>query len=51
MCEIQLEKNYSSDIKKMILCNSHLGSKYCSNLMKVYIWKKRKDGFFLINVF
>ena len=50
MCEIQLEKNYSSDIKKMILCNSHLGSKYCSNLMKVYIWKKRKDGFFLINV-
>nr|UXY88348.1 40S ribosomal protein SSA [Cryptomonas curvata] len=44
------DAEYSNDIKKMILCNSHLGSKYCSNLMKVYIWKRRKDGFFLINI-
>jgi small subunit ribosomal protein SAe len=50
MCYIPTEKNHSDDIKKMILCNSHLGSKSCNNLMKVYIWKKRKDGFFIINV-
>nr|UXY87846.1 40S ribosomal protein SSA [Cryptomonas curvata] len=50
MCILLTEKKYSDDIKKMILCNSHLGSKHCSALMKVYIWKKRKDGFFLINV-
>ena len=50
MCTHLYEKRHSDDIKKMILCNSHLGSKYCSNLMKLYIWKKRKDGFYLLNI-
>lgn len=40
----------SMDIKKLILCNSHLGAKFCNNLMKIYIWKKRPDGSFLFNV-
>jgi small subunit ribosomal protein SAe len=38
------------DIKKLLLCNAHLGKKTCNNLMKIYIWKKRKDGIFIINI-
>ena len=39
-----------SDIKKLLLCNTHLGTKTVENLMKNYVWKKRKDGIFIINI-
>lgn len=38
------------DLKKLLLCNVHLGKKTCQNLMKLYIWKKRKDGIFIFNL-
>mmetsp|Transcript_46720 Transcript_46720/g.117092 ORF Transcript_46720/g.117092 Transcript_46720/m.117092 type:complete len:207 (+) Transcript_46720:398-1018(+) len=38
------------DIKKLLLCNVHLGKKTCQNLMKIYIWKRRKDGIFIFNL-
>ena len=50
MLDDMFDIKHFADVKKMILCNSHIGSKYCSNLMKIYIWKKRKDGFFIFNV-
>jgi small subunit ribosomal protein SAe len=45
----QMDYNYE-DIKKLLLCNVHLGKKVCNNLMKIYVWKKRKDGIFIINI-
>ncbi len=44
-----MDYNYE-DIKKLLLCNVHLGKKVCNNLMKIYVWKKRKDGIFIINI-
>jgi len=38
------------DIKKLLLCNVHLGKKTCENLMKIYMWKRRADGIFIFNV-
>ncbi|AFP65523.1 40S ribosomal protein SSA (nucleomorph) [Chroomonas mesostigmatica CCMP1168] len=38
------------DVKKLLICNVHLGKKTCENLMKIYIWKRRKDGLFIINI-
>lgn len=43
-------KIVDENIKKLLLCNVHLGKKNCQNLMKMYVWKKRKDGIFIINV-
>lgn len=39
------------DIKKLLLCNTHLGTRTCQFLMKNYTWKERKDGIFIINIF
>jgi small subunit ribosomal protein SAe len=39
-----------NDIKKLLLCNTHLGSKTVENLMKNYVWRERKDGIFIINI-
>ena len=39
------------DIKKLLICNTHLGAKTCQFLMKTYTWKERKDGIFIINIF
>jgi len=39
-----------NDIKKLLLCNTHLGTKTCENLMKTYTWRERKDGIFIINI-
>ncbi|AEA38956.1 40S ribosomal protein SSA (nucleomorph) [Cryptomonas paramecium] len=43
-------KTYYLDIKKMILCDCHLGLNYCTNDMKMYVWKMRQDGIFIFNV-
>ena len=39
------------DIKKLLICNTHLGTRTCQFLMKNYTWKERKDGIFIINIF
>jgi|SouAtlMetagenome_1021521.scaffolds.fasta_scaffold27742_2 small subunit ribosomal protein SAe len=39
------------DIKKLLICNTHLGTKTCQFLMKNYTWIERKDGIFIINIF
>nr|UXY87350.1 40S ribosomal protein SSA [Cryptomonas sp.] len=46
----EIDEKEIFDIKRMLLCNAHLGSKQCNNLMKIYIWKRRRDGFFIFNV-
>lgn len=38
------------DIKKLLVCNTHLGAKTCQHLMKTYVWRERKDGVFVINI-
>lgn len=45
-----IEKIEIDDIKKLLLCNVHLGKKTCENLMKIYIWKRRKDRIFIFNL-
>merc|ERR1712167_17806 len=34
----------------MLVCNSNLGSRYCSSIMKRYIKSRRKDGIYLFNL-
>jgi len=38
------------DLLKMIACNVHLGTKNCDFQMSRYIWKRRTDGIFIINL-
>mmetsp|Transcript_120110 Transcript_120110/g.179461 ORF Transcript_120110/g.179461 Transcript_120110/m.179461 type:complete len:211 (-) Transcript_120110:2760-3392(-) len=38
------------DIKKLLLCNCHLGSRRCESLMTPYTWRKRIDGIYIINI-
>jgi len=38
------------DIKKLLLCNTHLGTRTCEHLMKTYTWRERKDGIFILNI-
>ncbi|CAC26999.1 40S ribosomal protein SSA [Guillardia theta] len=39
-----------NDIKKLLICNVHIGLSACTQLMKVYVWKKRSDGIYIINI-
>ena len=45
-----METFTKDDIAKLLLCNTHIGTRTCENLMKTYAWKQRKDGIFIINI-
>ena len=45
-----METFTKDDIAKLLLCNAHIGTRTCENLMKTYAWKQRKDGIFIINI-
>ena len=38
------------DIKMMLACQCHLGTKNCDFRMRDYIWKRREDGIHIINL-
>lgn len=38
------------DVQKMLACNVHIGTKNLEPAMERYIWKRRADGFYLINL-
>lgn len=38
------------DLKLMLAANVHLGTKNCNPNMRNYVWKRRKDGVYLINL-
>lgn len=39
-----------SDIQMMLAADVHLGTKNCDFQMERYVWKRRSDGIFIINV-
>lgn len=39
-----------SDVKMMIAANVHVGTKNCNPQMKRYIWRRKQDGVYLINL-
>lgn len=39
-----------SDIQKMLACQAHIGTKNCDSGMERYIWKRRSDGIFVIDL-
>jgi len=39
-----------SDISKMLVCQVHVGTRNLDPAMERYIWKRRSDGVFLINL-
>eukprot|EP00249_Psilotum_nudum_P009109 c21714_g2_i1 orf=284-1213(+) len=39
-----------SDIQMMLAADVHLGTKNCDYQMERYVWKRRSDGIFIINV-
>jgi len=40
----------NDDAMKLLICESHIGSHRCEFQMEQYIWKRRNDGTYLINV-
>jgi len=38
------------DVKLMLAANVHLGTKNCDAAMEDYIWRRRQDGIFIINL-
>jgi small subunit ribosomal protein SAe len=38
------------DLKLMLAANVHIGSKNCNANMANYVWRRKKDGVFLINL-
>jgi len=38
------------DIARMLACNVHIGTKFMEPAMARYMWKKRQDGVFIINL-
>jgi len=38
------------DVKKLIVANAHLGTKNICPMMKRYIWRRRIDGVYLLNL-
>jgi small subunit ribosomal protein SAe len=40
----------SQDVQKMLTCSVHLGAKNLEPAMERYIWKRRADGVYLINL-
>jgi len=38
------------DVKKLIVANAHLGTKNMDSHMKRYIWRRRADGVYLLNL-
>lgn len=40
----------ASDVQKMLAAQMHLGSKNCHHQMKKYIFKRRDDGVFIMNL-
>jgi small subunit ribosomal protein SAe len=39
-----------SDVKLMLAANVHVGSKNCDPQMRRYVWRRKKDGVYLINL-
>jgi len=46
----QEDKDREEDIKMMLACQSHVGGKNLDFQMSPYVYKKRLDGVFLINI-
>jgi small subunit ribosomal protein SAe len=38
------------DAMKLLVCESHIGANSCDHQMEHYIWKRRNDGTFIINL-
>lgn len=38
------------DVQKMLACQVHLGTKNCNQEMTRYIWKRRSDGVYILNL-
>merc|ERR1719197_342025 len=39
-----------ADIQMLLAASCHLGTKNCDYQMERYVWKRRNDGIFIINV-
>lgn len=39
-----------SDVKLMLAANVHVGSKNCDPQMRRYVWRRKKDGVYLLNL-
>jgi small subunit ribosomal protein SAe len=44
------DKNREEDIKMMLACHTHMGGKNLDFQMAPYVYKKRQDGVYLINI-
>jgi len=40
----------NDDAMKLLICDSHIGANRCNYQMEQYIWKRRSDGVYLINI-
>lgn len=38
------------DLKMMLAANTHIGSKNCDQAMRQYVWRRKQDGVYLINL-
>mmetsp|Transcript_45865 Transcript_45865/g.71864 ORF Transcript_45865/g.71864 Transcript_45865/m.71864 type:complete len:198 (+) Transcript_45865:43-636(+) len=38
------------ELKKLLLCNVHIGTKHVDIIVKKYVWRRRKDGVFIFNI-
>jgi len=41
---------HPEDVQKMLACQVHMGTKNCSPAMFRYVWKRRQDGVYILNL-